>query len=224
MKHGGCCSAVKSFLTLCSPMDCSMPGFSVLHYLLEFAYIHVLWVADALYPSHPLLPSSLLPSIFPSIRVFSNDLLFESSVQSIGASTSASVLPKNIQGWLPLVSTGLIPSKLKGKSNWRWCHLSSPWCREQLRCIYNHAHVDYCTGKRSETGLALEGRTIVDGSSFLSPMDLGMCTCSLCSKTHSQHLLSQSFQETAQIWCWLTVSFYSKSPTYEWVSLWAHGW
>jgi len=44
---------------------------------------------------HPLL---LLPSIFPSIRVFSNELAFSSGGQSIGASASASVLPMNIQG------------------------------------------------------------------------------------------------------------------------------
>ena len=51
---------------------------------------------------HPLL---LLPSIFPSIRVFSK---FSSGGQSIGASASASVLPMNIQGWLPLRLTGFI--------------------------------------------------------------------------------------------------------------------
>ena len=72
MKHGGCCSVVKSFLTLCSPMDCSTPGFSVLHYLLEFAQTQVHWVSDAIQPSHPLL---LLPSIFPSIRVFPKELV-----------------------------------------------------------------------------------------------------------------------------------------------------
>ena len=39
-------------------MDCSTPGSSVLHYLLEFAQIHVHWVSDAIKPSHPLLPPS----------------------------------------------------------------------------------------------------------------------------------------------------------------------
>ena len=56
---------------------------------------------------HPLL---LWPSIFPSIRVFSSDPLFETSGQSIGASTS-SVLPMNIQGL-----TGLISLQFKGLS------------------------------------------------------------------------------------------------------------
>ena len=53
-------------------MDCSAPGFPVLHYLLEFAQTHVHWVSDAIQTSHPLLPL-LLTSIFPSIKVFSNE-------------------------------------------------------------------------------------------------------------------------------------------------------
>ena len=57
----------------CDPMDCSMPGFPVLHYLPEFAQMHTHWVDDAIQPSHPLSPPSLLPSIFPSIKVFSNE-------------------------------------------------------------------------------------------------------------------------------------------------------
>ena len=52
-------------------MNCSIPGLSVLHCLLEFAHTHVDGVSDAIQPSHPLLPLLLLPSIFPSIRVFS---------------------------------------------------------------------------------------------------------------------------------------------------------
>ena len=58
-------------LTLCSPMDCSTPGFPVHHQLLELAQTHVHQAGDAIQPFHPLL--SLSPSIFPSIRVFSNE-------------------------------------------------------------------------------------------------------------------------------------------------------
>ena len=58
--------------TLGHPMDCSTPGFPVLHHLLDFAQTHVHWVSDAIQPCHPLLSLFLLPSIFPSIRVFSN--------------------------------------------------------------------------------------------------------------------------------------------------------
>ena len=65
------CSVAKLGPTLCDPVDCSMPGFPVLHYLLEFALVH--WVSDTNQPSHPLSHSSPLPSIFPSIRVFSNE-------------------------------------------------------------------------------------------------------------------------------------------------------
>ena len=43
-----------SHVRLCDPTDCSMSGFSVLHYLLEFAQTHVHWVSDAIQPSHPL--------------------------------------------------------------------------------------------------------------------------------------------------------------------------
>ena len=61
-------SVAKSYLTLCDLMDYSMPSFPVPHHLLEFAQTHVHWVGDAIQTTHPLL---LLPSIFPSIRVFS---------------------------------------------------------------------------------------------------------------------------------------------------------
>ena len=68
------CSEAKLCSTCYDPRNCRTPGFSVLHNLLELAQIHVHWVGDAIQPSllcHPLL---LLPSIFPSIRVFSNKL------------------------------------------------------------------------------------------------------------------------------------------------------
>ena len=42
-----CCSVTKSSLTLCNPMDCNTPGSPALHYLPEFAQIHVHWVGDA---------------------------------------------------------------------------------------------------------------------------------------------------------------------------------
>ena len=69
-----CCSTAKSCLILWYPMNCSMPGFLVLIYLLEFAQTCIQWVSDAIQPSHPLWLPSLLPSIFPSIRVFSKQL------------------------------------------------------------------------------------------------------------------------------------------------------
>ena len=65
-------SVAQSCPTLWDPMDCSMPGV-VHHQLPELAQTHVHWVSEAsnhLILCHPLL---LLPSIFPRIRVFSNE-------------------------------------------------------------------------------------------------------------------------------------------------------
>ena len=66
-------SVAQSRLTLCDPVDCSTPGFPVHHQLPELAQTHVHQVGDAIQPSHPLSYLLLLPSIFPSIRVFSNE-------------------------------------------------------------------------------------------------------------------------------------------------------
>ena len=69
-----CWSVTKSCLTLCNPTECSMPDFPVLDFLPEFAQTHVHWVNGAIQPSHPLSPPPLLSSMFPIIRVFSNEL------------------------------------------------------------------------------------------------------------------------------------------------------
>ena len=66
-------SVTQSCPTLCDPMNHSTPGLSVHHQLLEPTQTHVRWVGDAIQPSHPLTSLLLLPSIFPSIRVFSNE-------------------------------------------------------------------------------------------------------------------------------------------------------
>ena len=75
---------------------------------------------ESMMPSHHLIlycPLLLPPSIFPSIRVFSNESsLFASGGQSIGALASASVFPMNIQDWFPLGWTGWISLKSKGLS------------------------------------------------------------------------------------------------------------
>ena len=66
-------SVTQSYPTLCNPMDCSTPGFPVHYQFLELAQTHVHWVSNAIQPSHPLSSPLLLPPIFPSIRVFSNE-------------------------------------------------------------------------------------------------------------------------------------------------------
>ena len=112
-----CCSVSKSCLTLCVPMDCSMPSFPVLHYLLESAQTHAQWVGDAIQPSHLLLspsPPALILSQHQGFFPISQ--LFTSGSQSIEASTSASVLPMYMQGGSPLGLTGLTSLQSKGLS------------------------------------------------------------------------------------------------------------
>ena len=60
--------------TLCDPMNHSTPGLPVHHQLPEFTQTHIHRVSDAIQPSHPLPSPS--PSIFPSIRLFSNQSVF----------------------------------------------------------------------------------------------------------------------------------------------------
>ena len=54
-------------------MDCSTQGFPVHHQLPELTQTHVHCVSDAIQPSHPLSSPSPLPSVFPRIRLFSNE-------------------------------------------------------------------------------------------------------------------------------------------------------
>ena len=95
------------------PLDCSTPGFPVLHYLPEFAQTHVHWVSDAIQPSHPLSPS------FPALNLS----MHQGRFQWVGSSYQvAKVLELQhqsfqwIQGWFPLGLTGLIPLLSKGLS------------------------------------------------------------------------------------------------------------
>ena len=79
-------------------------SFTIFQILLELMSIESVMPSDHLILCRPLL----LPSIFPSIRVFSNESVVHIRGQSTGGSASASVLPMNIRGWFPLELTGLI--------------------------------------------------------------------------------------------------------------------
>ena len=108
----------QSCLTLCDPMDCSTPGFPVLHHLLECAQTHVHWVGDAIPPSHPLSsPSPPAFSLSQHQGLFPVSQFFASGGQGIGASASASVLPMNTQGWFSLGWTGWISLLSKGSAD-----------------------------------------------------------------------------------------------------------
>ena len=106
-----CCSVAQSCPTLCDPMDCSMPGFpsftisqscyqGSLSLTISQSFLKLMSVGLVM-PSNNLIlfcPLLLLPSVFPSTRVFSNESALLIGWPSTGASASASVLPVNIQG------------------------------------------------------------------------------------------------------------------------------
>ena len=90
-------SVTQSCPILCNPMDCSTPGslsFTDSQNLLKLMSIESMMPSNHLLLCRPLL---LLPSIFPSIRVFSMSQFFASGGPGIGVSASASVFPMNIQ-------------------------------------------------------------------------------------------------------------------------------
>ena len=104
-------------------MDCSTPGLPVHHQLPEFTQTHVHWVGDAIQldermPSHPLSSPLLPPSVFPSIRVFSNESVLHfrwlkdwSCSFSISPSNEYSGLISFRIDWLdPLVVQGTLKS------------------------------------------------------------------------------------------------------------------
>ena len=70
-------SLTQSCPTLCDPRDCSMPGFPVLHQLLEFTQTHAHWVGDAIQPSHPLSSPS-----FPAFTLSQHQGLFKWVISS----------------------------------------------------------------------------------------------------------------------------------------------
>ena len=100
-------------LTLCNSMDSSISDFPVHHQLLELAQSHVHWVCDAILPSHSLSSLLLQPSIFPRIRVFSNESVLCIRWPKYWSFSFSISPPMNIQGWFPLGLTGLIPLQSK---------------------------------------------------------------------------------------------------------------
>ena len=125
-----CCLVTRSCPTLCHPMGYSMPGFPVLHYLPEFAQVHVHWVGDV--TNHLILCDSLLlwPSTFPSLGVFSNELALHirwpkcwSFSFSISPSNEYSVLIFFRIDWFDLAVQGTLKSLLQ----YHHSKASIPW-------------------------------------------------------------------------------------------------
>ena len=100
-------SCVRLFVTPWTAACQASLSFTISQSLFKFMSIESVMSCNHLMFCHPLL---LLPSIFPSIRVFAKLLEWPEwpSGQSIGTSTSTSVLPMNIQGGFPLGLTVLI--------------------------------------------------------------------------------------------------------------------
>ena len=97
------------------PIDCSTPGFPVLHYLPEFAQIHVHWVSDAIQSSHPLSPSSFAFNLSQHQGLFQR--VFASGGQSIRVSASEAMMicgipmsnsNNNLQGAIKLLLSVLL--------------------------------------------------------------------------------------------------------------------
>ena len=111
-----CCSVAQLCPTLCGLM--MAPGQPSLSFLISQSLLNscplIWWCHPTI--SSPVIPISSCLQSFPASRSFLMSQLFTSGGQSTGASASASVLPTNIQDWLPLRLTGLISLQSKGLS------------------------------------------------------------------------------------------------------------
>ena len=120
-----CCFLVSKICqTLCNPMDCSKPGFPVHHQLPEHTQIHFHWVvlpSNHLILCHPLL---LPPSIFPSIRGFSNESVLLIKCTKYLSSTF-SMSPSNEY-------SGLISFRIKWFGPWTCSPKNSQECSPTL--------------------------------------------------------------------------------------------
>ena len=110
-----CCSVAKSYLFATSWTAARQASLS---FTVSWSLLKLMSIESVMPSNHLILccPLLVLPSIFPSIRVFSNELALHIRWPSIGASASASVLLMNIQGWFPLRLTVLISLQSTGLS------------------------------------------------------------------------------------------------------------
>ena len=105
-------SVAQSCLTLCNPMDCSTPGFLVHHH--SWSLLKLMSIESVMPFNHLILccPFLLLPSLFPSIRLFSKESVLHTRWPKYW-NFSFSILPMNIQDWFPLGLTGWISLQFK---------------------------------------------------------------------------------------------------------------
>ena len=122
---------------LCDPMDCSKPGFPVLHHLLEFAHTQVHWVNDAIQTSHPLLPLSP-----PALNLSQHQSLFEWICSLLQVpkcwSFSFSINPSNEYSGLISWILGLIGLIFMSLSQHHSLKASVLWCSAFFMAQLSH--------------------------------------------------------------------------------------
>ena len=126
----------------CNSVDCSMPGFPIHHQLLELTQTHIHKVHDAIQPIILCCPLLLLPSIFPSIRVFSSETVlfirwpkYWSFSFSISPSSEHPGLISFRMDWLdPLAVEGTLKSLLQQ-------HSLKPSILGALFSLYSNSHI-----------------------------------------------------------------------------------
>ena len=126
-------------------MDCSTPGFPVYHQLPELTQTHVHRVNGATQSFHPLSPLLFLSSIFPSIRVFSNELAlcirkpkYWSFSFSISPSNEYSGLISFRSDWFDLLAVQGTPKSLLQHHNSK---ASILWCSAFFMVQLSHLHM-----------------------------------------------------------------------------------
>ena len=174
-------------------MDCSTPGLPVHHQLPEFTQTHVYPFSDAIQPTHPLFPLLLLPSIFPSIRVLSNE-----SVLSIRGPKywSFSISPFNEYSglisfrmdWLDLLA---VHETLKSLLQHHRSKASILWCSAFFIVQLSHPYMT--TGK----AIVLTTRTFV--SKVMSLLFKMLSRLVLAFLPRTKHLLISWLQSPSSV-------------------------
>ena len=140
-----CCSVTQSCLTLCNSLYCSMPGFPVLHHLLNL--LDLMSIESVMPSNHLILCCPLLlPSIFPSTRVFSNESAlyirwpkYRSFSFSISPSNEYSGMISFRMDWLNLLTVQGTLKSLPNTTVWKHQFFStqpSLW-QEYTEGLYN---------------------------------------------------------------------------------------
>ena len=165
-------SVAKSWLTLWDPMDCSTPGFPVLHYLLGFTQIHVHWVSGAIQPSHPLLPPS------PSLNLSQHQGLFQwvSSSHQVAKVLELQLQLQSLQWYSGLISFRMdwfdlltVQGTLKNLLQHHSSKASILWCSAFIMAQLSHP---YMTSRKT---IVLTTWTFVKQESYCPTICLPYC-------------------------------------------------